>query len=161
MPSFSENLIIGIILALYCLGKGFPTMKQILLTFIILITTGFYSVKADTLPTQADLVVEIASHFKSGNSKELSKYFASSVTLSLLNNENVYSSAQTEIILTSFFRSNPPQKVKIIHLLDNNSNYQHAVLLLNTSNQDYRVAFSLKGSDKHLQLIEIRIEEIN
>ena len=136
-------------------------MKQILLTLIILITTGFYSVRGDTEPVQADSVVEIANHFKSGNSKELSRHFSSSVTFSLLGNENVYSSAQTEIILTSFFRSHPPQKVKIVHRLDNHSNYQHAVLLLNTSNGDYRVAFSLKGSEKQLQLIEIRIEESN
>lgn len=134
-------------------------MKRILLIFCMLITTGFFSVKGNTMPVQGDIVVEIANHFRSGNTKELSKYFSSSLTLSLLNKENVYSSVQTEIILTSFFRSHPPQKVKIIHRLGNQSNYQHAVLLLSTSNGDYRVAFSLKGSEKQLQLIEIRIEE--
>lgn len=136
-------------------------MKKVLLIVFFSLIWGFYPVQGDTLPIQGDTVVEISNQFRSGNAKELSKYFSSTVNLSLLNNENVYSNAQTEIILTSFFRSHPPQKVKIIHRLDNHSNYQHAVLLLNTSKGDYRVAFSLKGTDKHLQLVEIRIEESN
>lgn len=109
---------------------------------------------------QEDIIQEISNHLKSGNTKGLSKYFSSSVNLSLMNNENVYSKAQSEIILSKFFKEHPPQSSKIIHRLENKSNYQHAVFLLNTSKGDYRVAISLK-SDKQLELIEIRIEKSN
>jgi hypothetical protein len=78
-----------------------------------------------------------------------------------MNNENVYSRVQSEIILDKFFKEYPPQSSKVIHRLDNKSNYQHAVLLLSTAKGDFRVAISLRGSEKDLQLIEIRIEKPN
>lgn len=137
-------------------------MKKIIL---MLILSFIWSVKASEtdhkLAVQADYIIEISTQFGSGNTKELSKYFSSSINLSLKNNENVYSKAQTEIILDKFFRENSPQSSKITHRLSNNSNYEHAVLLLNTDKGDYRVAIALKDSDKQLQLIEIRIERVN
>lgn len=137
-------------------------MKKIIL---MLILSFIWSVKASEtdhkLVVQEDYIVEIATQFGSGNTKELSKYLSSSINLSLKNNENVYSKAQTEIILDRFFRENSPQSSKITHRLSNNSNYEHAVLLLNTDKGDYRVAIALKDSDKQLQLIEIRIERAN
>lgn len=113
--------------------------------------------KVETL----DIVTELSESFRMGNSKEIAKHFSSSVSLSLLNNENVYSSAQSEIILDSFFRSNPPQQSKVLHHLDNNANHQHAVLLLTTSSGNFRVALSLKKNNNLLQLIEIRIDQSN
>lgn len=134
-------------------------MKKIIL---MLILSFIWSVKASetglNLAVQEDYIIEISTQFGSGNTKELSKYLSSSINLSLKNNENVYSKAQTEIILEKFFRENSPQSAKITHRLSNNSNYEHAVLLLNTDKGDYRVAIALKDSDRQLQLIEIRIE---
>lgn len=127
-------------------------MKTILLSFFLLSS----SVIAQT---KGDLISEISNQFRLGNTKEIARYLSSTVNLSLLNNENVYSSVQAEIILTNFFKNHQPRTSEILHRLDNNSNYQHAVILLSTSNGDYRVAYSLKGSDDQLQLIEIRIEK--
>lgn len=109
---------------------------------------------------QEDVITDISHQFKTGDTKGLSKYLSSSVNLSLMNNENVYSKAQSEIILRKFFKEHPPQSSSIIHRLKNKSNFQHAVILLNTSKGDYRIAISLK-SDKQIELIEIRIERSN
>lgn len=109
---------------------------------------------------QEDVITDISHQFKTGDTKGLSKYLSSSVNLSLMNNENVYSKAQSEIILRKFFKEHPPQSSSIIHRLKNKSNFQHAVILLNTSKGDYRIAISLK-SDKQIELIEIRIERTN
>lgn len=136
-------------------------MKKTILLLIISLVCTFSVVKGLVMPFQGDLVTELSDRFKNGNAKGISKHFSPTVNFSLLNNENVYSSAQSEIILDNFFRSNPPQSVKIVHRLDNHSNYQHVVLLLGTTRGAYRVALSLKGVDKELQLIEIRIEESN
>lgn len=134
-------------------------------TILLLILSFIWNVKASegdlNATIQEDYVIEISTQFGSGNTKELSKYFSSSINLSLKNNENVYSKAQTEIILDKFFKENSPQSSKITHRLSNNSNYEHAVLLLNTDKGDYRVAIALKDSDRQLQLIEIRIERAN
>jgi hypothetical protein len=110
---------------------------------------------------QEDRISEISNQFRQGDTKELSKYLSTSVTLSLMNSENVYSRAQCEIILDKFFKEYPPQSSKVVHRLDNNSNYQHAVFLLNTTKGDFRVAISLRGAEKDLRLIEIRIEKSN
>lgn len=130
-----------------------------------MILSFLWSVKASQgdlkLPVQEDYISEISTQFGSGNTKELSRYLSSSINLSLKNNENVYSKAQTEIILDKFFKENTPQSSKITHRLSNNSNYEHAVLLLNTDKGDYRIAIALKDSDRQLQLIEIRIERAN
>jgi hypothetical protein len=134
--------------------------KIIIILFISLLCTLNAS-KGVSLPLQGDLISELSDNFRTGNSKGISKHFSSTVNLSLLENENVYSSAQSEIILDSFFRTHAPQKAKIIHRLDNHSNYQHVVILLTTNRGDYRVALSLKGAERELQLIEIRIEASN
>lgn len=122
---------------------------------------GFISplVGSNVTSLQENILTEIAGEFRTGNTKELSKRFSSSVNLSLLKNENVYSKAQSEIILNNFFKTNPPRGAKIVHKLDNNTKYQHAVLLLNTDKGDFRVSFSIKETKKQLQIIEIRIEK--
>lgn len=145
-------------------------MKKIFPIIVFILICSFNHVQANILPSSPDdigfyqskdVVLEIANHFKNSNSKEISNYFSSTVNLSLVNKENVYSSAQTEIILNNFLKSNPPNSVKVIHRLDSHSNYQHAVILLSTSKGDFRVAYSLKGAPNELKLIEIRIEEID
>lgn len=138
-------------------------MKKTILLLILSLLWGVKASQGDGIAhkTQEDSVMEISNQFRLGNTKGLSKYLSSSVTLSLMNNENVYSKAQSEIILDKFFKENPPQTSRIIHRLENNSNYLHAVLLLDTEKGDYRVAISLKDVNKQLQLIEVRIEKSN
>ncbi len=127
-------------------------MKTILLFFFIMSSASVNQHKGD-------LINEISNQFRQGNGKEIAKYFPSTVNLSLMNNENVYSKVQAEIILSNFFKNNQPRTSEVLHRLDNNPNYQHAVILLTTSNGDYRIAYSLKGNEDPLQLIEIRIEK--
>ncbi len=132
--------------------------KTILLLFLSLILNVRASQGDFKKSIQEDSIIEISTQFGLGNTKELSKFFSSSINLSLKNYENVYSKAQSEIILDKFFKENTPQSSKITHRLSNNSNYEYAVLLLNTDKGDYRIAISLRDSDRQLQLIEIRIE---
>lgn len=136
-------------------------MKKHILLLIFSILWGTNASQGYFMPNiQEDAIADISHQFKTGNTKGLSKYLSSSVNLSLMNNENVYSKAQSEIILSKFFKENPPQSSKVIHRLENKSNFQHAVILLTTNKGNYRIAISLK-SDKQLELIEIRIERSN
>src|SRR3546814_1494178 len=45
-----------------------------------------------------DVIDDIASCVRGGNTKELSKYFSSTVSMTLLNDEGIYSRVQAEII---------------------------------------------------------------
>jgi len=106
-----------------------------------------------------DLIGEISGQFRQGNAKEISKYFSPTVNLSILNDNNVYSKVQAEIILESFFKVNSPTGSKVIHRLDSNPNYQHAVIELNTIKGYYRVSYSIRINDNQAQIVEIRIEK--
>lgn len=106
-----------------------------------------------------DLIGQISGQFRTGNAKEISRYFSPTVNLSIINDNNVYSKVQAEIILESFFKMNSPTGSKIIHRLDSNPNYQHAVIELNTVNGYFRVSYSIRVNDNQAQLVEIRIEK--
>jgi len=106
-----------------------------------------------------DLIGEIAGQFRQGNAKGISRYFSPTVNLSILDDNNVYSKVQAEIILESFFKLNSPIGSKIIHRLDSNPNYQHAVIELNTLKRYFRISYSIRINDSQAQIVEIRIEE--
>lgn len=106
-----------------------------------------------------DLIGELSRQFQQGNAREISKYFSPTVNLSILNDNNVYSKVQAEIILESFFKINSPTGSKIIHRLDSNPNYQHAVIELNTIKGYFRISYSIRINDNQAQVVEIRIEK--
>ena len=116
---------------------------------IILCLTRAYAV---------DPIDDIASLIRQRNIHELSKYFAPSVEMAILDDENVYTNVQSELILDKFFAQNKPLSVKILHKVSSNANYQFAVLTLTTDKGTYRVAYTMKGAEGKLMLIELRIE---
>jgi len=107
-----------------------------------------------------DVIDDISSCIKSANTKELSKYFSSTVSMTLLNDEGIYSRVQAEIILRDFFGRNTPTNVKISHRLDSNPNFRYVVLNLETSKDSFRVSYKLTNNDNTFQVTEFRIEPI-
>jgi len=106
----------------------------------------------------ADPIDDVASLLKQGNTKELAKLFAPSIEISLMDDENIYSQAQATLILDKFFSRNKPKSIKLLHKVNSSANYRFGVFILNTDNGLYRVAFTLKGSDEKMNIIELRIE---
>jgi hypothetical protein len=107
---------------------------------------------------QAGPIDKIAELIKQGNVHELAKFFADNVDMAVLDNTNIYSKTQAEIILEKFFKENKPLSVKILHRVSSNSNYNFAVLILNTDKGQYRVSFTLKEAAKEMVIIDLRIE---
>lgn len=106
----------------------------------------------------ADPIDDVASLIRKGNISELSKLFAPSVEIALLNNENTYSKAQAQATLDKFFSEHKPATVTILHKIKSNANYLFGVLIVNTGKETFRVAFTLKGTQGNLMLIEFRVE---
>jgi hypothetical protein len=86
-----------------------PKKKNILMSFrkishttIIILFASFIFFVA-----KADIFDDIALALKTGNSKELAKYFRPRVELKVGSNEDIYSKAQAEMILKDFFEKNP------------------------------------------------------
>jgi hypothetical protein len=111
-------------------------------------------VSADT----GDCIDNIAGFLKNGNTEELSKNFASTVQLTMMGDENVYSDVEAKTILANFFRQNPPQSVKILHRICSSPQYRFAVIMLATGNGTYRTSFYLKNIQGKFELSEMRIE---
>lgn len=106
-----------------------------------------------------DIIDDVAATFKSGDVKEIAKYFSSTVELSIIDKEDIYSSNQAGYILKDFFAKHPPISTKIIHKVTSNSSYKFGVILLITTNANYRVSFELKSNSSKFLLSQIRIEE--
>lgn len=106
-----------------------------------------------------DVIDDMAAFFKAGNAKEIAKYFSSTVELSILENEDIYSASQSELILKDFFTKNPPVNVKIIHKVTSNPNFKFGVIVFNSSKGNYRISFELKSANGSFNISQIRIEE--
>ena len=106
----------------------------------------------------ADVIDNVASIIRQGKTHELSKLFAPSIDMTILEEQNVYSQAQEEIILDKFFRQNKLETVTILHKIDSTPNYQFGVLLITTAKGIFRVTFTLKSEGGRLSIIEFRME---
>ncbi len=106
----------------------------------------------------SDVIDDIATCVKTANTKGLTKYFSSTVSMNLMNDEGVYSRVQAEIILREFFNKNKPTNVQFIHRLDSNPNLKYVVLNLTTSRETFRVSYRLTNEDNVFKVTEFRIE---
>lgn len=107
---------------------------------------------------QGDIIDGLSAHFKTGNSKEIAASFSPSVDLIIIDEEDVYSKAQAEQILRSFFSKYPPAKSAVIHRLNTNPNYRYGALSLATKNGTFRVSVTMKKSGTAFFITELRIE---
>ncbi|TFF30367.1 DUF4783 domain-containing protein [Mucilaginibacter psychrotolerans] len=101
---------------------------------------------------------KIAELIKQGNAHELAKYFAASVDITVVDNTNVYSKVQAEVILEKFFKENKPLSIAVLHRVNSSATYNFTVYLLNTDKGKYRVACTMKEVEKAMVVIELRIE---
>lgn len=107
---------------------------------------------------QVDIIDDLSSYFKSGNSKEISKNFAPTIELIIIDEEDVYSKAQGEQILKDFFSKHQPTKTSIFHRINNSQNYRFGVILMSTSKETFRVSVTMKKFNTAFLITELRIE---
>lgn len=118
-------------------------------------------VLAFIMPSQAqsDPLDALYGHFKTGNFKEIAKNFSSSVDLTVLDSEEVYSKAQAEQILREFFTKHPPVSYTKIHSVGNqNVKYRFGVIVLQTKKGKFRVSISMNRIDSTYLIAELKID---
>ena len=105
----------------------------------------------------------IAAAIKSGNAKEISKYFSDDVDMKILDKEEVYSKAQAELILKDFFAKHPVKSFALAHKSAPNAknSSQYVIGTLETANGKYRTYFLLKTTGTQQQIQQFRIEADN
>lgn len=129
------------------------TIKKLVLTLFFFHGVLFFSNRL-----MAQVPDEIIQSFKSGDAKTLSTYFNQNVELVVLENDNAYSKAQAQQIVSKFFSSNPPESFNIIHQTSK-ENVQYVIGNLATRNGTFRIYFLLKKNDGKDYIVQLRIEE--
>ena len=107
-----------------------------------------------------DLPDGVVSALKSGNAKELAKYFNTNIDLTLIDKQDIYSKTQAEIILKEFFSKNTPTNFSVMHQ-GGKEGSKYVIGNLTTSTGTYRVSLFLKNQDNAQVIQQLRIESGN
>ena len=124
-------------------------MKQILIILTLVISGTV--LKAQT-------VDNLTTAVKMGNAEQLSQLFNSSVEIIINSNDKVYTKPQAQMVMSEFFKKNPPVSFSIAH----DSKREDSRFLignLNTKNEKtYRIIFLLRDKGNTALIHQIRIQ---
>lgn len=126
---------------------------------ILLIVSVLFFALPCGAANQDDTVEAITKSIEAANTREISKYLNSTVILSILNDENVYSKTQSEMILKNFFSKYPPIQVKLKHTGSSPEGMQYAICSYKTSSSTYRLFFYMKQNGGSTLINELRVEQ--
>lgn len=124
-------------------------MKKIFIVLLVFLSTGLFALPLST---------SIINALKMGNATELSRYFETSIDLSIPGNEGAFSKTQSELILKNFFIKNQPSNFKIMHSGDSKNNTHYSIGTLTTAKANYRVYILYKETGTVTTILELRIE---
>ncbi|CAG0981475.1 hypothetical protein FLAV_01793 [Flavobacteriales bacterium] len=96
--------------------------------------------------------------FKTGNAKEISKYFGNSVDLNIPGSEGVYSKAQAEQILKDFFTKNTTKSYSSLHNGTSKDSH-YAIGSLITAKGTFRTYVLYKKEGANITIQELRLEQ--
>lgn len=101
----------------------------------------------------------IAAAIKSGNARALAHFFHSTIDLTVLQNDGVYSKAQAEGIIRDFFSNNPPSNFRINHQGSSRDASQYYIGTYSSSGKgNFRVYFLLKSHSGRMLIQNLEIQ---
>ena len=112
------------------------TLRSIaaLFAFLLLMVLGTSPVQA-----QSDISGNVRDMIRSGASKELAKFFNTTVEVGLDGNKSNYSQTQAEFVRKDFFAKNQPASFDYIHQGSSREGLKYVIGKLNSANGSYRV----------------------
>ena len=125
--------------------------KSIILLFIALSSFAF------TL----DVIDDISTAIRSGNPKNISKYFIENIDLKVIEQEDVYSKQQAEMILKDFFGKHPVKSFSVAHKSEPKNGSQYVIGTMETSNGKFRIYFLIKTTSGQTLIQQFKIETEN
>lgn len=129
-------------------------MKKILLIAAVIIGTAFAPE-----PEPTDIYDDIGKAVKSGNAKELSKFFAANVDLTILDKEAMYSKQQAELVVQDFFNKHKPNGYTLKHKSAATGGSQYCIgSLTTTAGETYQVYYLLKNVNGTQLIQQFNIE---
>lgn len=107
-----------------------------------------------------DISEKISLAIKAGDAKELCSFFNSTVELTVVDKEDIYSKAQAEVILSEFFKKNIVTNFELVHKGGNDLT-SYFIGNMVTKTKKFRVYFLLK-KDKDENLVhQLQIDLVN
>lgn len=118
---------------------------------------SFLFLSVNIASAELDLLDDIANALRSGDAKSVSKYFGSSVDLTIINQEEVYSKVQAEQVLRDFFSKNQPRSFNVIHKGESKEGARYAIgSLITNQGVSYRTYFYIKQQGGNAIIQELR-----
>ena len=123
------------------------TIKWILVVFSALFTGH--------LMAQTEIFTPLKDAIKANNAKEVVKYFNQSVDINLEGEVNNYSKAQSEFVLSDFFKKHPVTDFSIVHTGSSPSGLKFAIGKYQSRTDAYSVLMRVKEAEKKYFVHEI------
>jgi hypothetical protein len=127
--------------------------------FILLLFFTPFQLKVSAA-APGDIPQALIDAFKAGNTAELSKYFNTSIELAILDQEDIYSKQQAELIIKDFFAKHMPTNFVILHK-GGKEGSQYAIGSLATLKGNFRVTLLIKQRENKPYIHQLRFEEGN
>ena len=109
---------------------------------------------------QSEFVDDVTVAFKTADQRLLSKYFGNKIEITLLDQSNVFSKSQAELVMKDFFSKYDPTDFQILYKNNpTNDAARFAIGQLETKSGKFRIYFILKSIDSNVYLQEMRFEQ--
>ncbi|MGE4587448.1 MAG: DUF4783 domain-containing protein [Mangrovibacterium sp.] len=106
----------------------------------------------------AQIPEEVVNGFKTGNAGALSVYFSQNIEMVVLDHDDIFSKAQAQQILASFFNQHEAHGFSLKHQ-GGKEGARYAIGSLITENGTFRVYFLLKEEGNKTCIHQLRIEK--
>ena len=118
----------------------------------------FFLLVAFFQPAGAEIPDAVIDAIRTGNSSQLAAYFNPSLTLAILDKEDIYTRQQAELIMKDFFARNVPSSFTVLHK-GGKEGSQFAIGNLVTTGNVFRVTVYLKVKDNKSLIHQLRFEK--
>ena len=130
-------------------------------SFILSLIFLFFFVPLHAEKMMADEIPQaVIDALRTGNTTVLSGYFNTSIELAILDQEDIYSKQQAELIIKDFFAKHVPSSFTILHK-GGKEGSQYAIGNLVTSAGTFRVTLWIKLTQNKPFIHQLRFEEGN
>jgi len=106
-----------------------------------------------------DVLDNVGNAIRTGNAKEIAKYFDTNVEITILDRESTYSRVQGEQVLKDFFAKNSVESFELIHRGTSGEGSSYGIGRLKSSTQMFRVYYFVKQKGSQSLIQEIRFEK--
>lgn len=129
-------------------------MKQSLFKKGLVIVAMVFS----SLWVSAQIPDDLVASLRTGNAAALSEYFNQNIELFVLDQDDVYSRAQAQQIISNFFEQYKATGFSIIHQ-SGKEDMKYAIGNLSTNRGSFRVSFLVKDDGGKPVIHQLRIEK--